>query len=175
LLFGSTSLGMTVVITTIPAVPASSDGPGLTENQPAAPQASLSQASYDWNPVPPGPDDLISIVVSAADQRALVFQGGKQIGSSPVRVSGALNGGMAYVLKSWDSTGKHWIKLQYSGAGGSMEVGADELKRFDAPDGFRAAVASAVRPGSVVIVTTEALKAGSPGKDQTVLEDQASK
>jgi hypothetical protein len=56
-----------------------------------------------------------------------------------------------------------------------MEVGPDELKRFDAPIGFRAAIASAVRPGSVVIVTPESLKAGSPGKDQTVFEDEPTK
>jgi hypothetical protein len=121
LLFGSTSLGMTVVITTIPAVPASSDGPGLTENQPAAPQASLSQASFEWSTVPPGPDDLISIVVSAADQRAIVFQGGKQIGSSPVRVSGALNGGLAYVLKSW-------IRPESTGSSCNIPARADRWK-----------------------------------------------
>lgn len=172
LLFGATNLGMTVVITTIPVVPNASDGPGLMQDQPAMQQASLSEAAYEWNPVPPGPDDLISIVVSAADQRAIVFQGPKEIGSAPVHVSGPLNGGMAYLLKSWDSTGKHWLKLQYSGAGGSMEVGPEELKRFDTPTGFRAAVAAAVRPGSVVIVTPESLKSGSPGKSQAVFEDE---
>jgi len=176
LLFGATSLGMTVVITSIPVLPAASAGPGLMQEQPASTQqAVLSQASYQWNPVPPGPDDLISIIVSVADQRAIVMQGGKEIGSAPVRVSDPLTGGMAYVLKSWDKTGKHWIKLQYSGAGGSMEVGPDELKRFDAPTGFRAAVASAVRPGSVVIVTPESLKAGSPGQNQRVFEEEPSK
>ena len=56
-----------------------------------------------------------------------------------------------------------------------MEVGPEELKRFDAPVGFRSAVAAAVRPGSVVIVTPEPLKAGSPGKSQTVFEDEGSK
>ena len=172
LLFGATNVGMTVVITSIPAVPSMSNGPALMQDQAAvAQQASLSQASYEWNPVPPGPDDLVSIVISSADQRAIVLQGDKQIGSAPVRVSGPANGATAYVLKSWDQTGKHWLKLQFSGAGGSMEVGPEELKRFDAPVAFRAAVAAAVRPGSVVIVTPESLKAGSPGKSQAVFED----
>ena len=175
LLFGATNLGMTVVITSIPALPADSVGPDLTQDQAAPQQATLSQASYEWNPVPPGPDDLVSIVVSTADQRAIVLQGDKEIGSAPVRVTGQGSGATAYVLRSWDETGKHWLKLQFSGAGGSMEVGPEELKRFDAPTAFRAAVASAVRPGSVVIVTPEPLKAGSPGKSQTVFEDEASK
>ena len=36
-----------------------------------------------WIPVPPGPDDLVSVVVSIADQRAIVFQGGKKIDAPP--------------------------------------------------------------------------------------------
>jgi hypothetical protein len=170
LLYGATNLGMTVVITSIPAVPRDSAGPGLTESQAVAPQASLSQASYEWNPVPPGPDDLVSVIISTGDQRAIVLQGGKQIGSAPVRVSGPTGGATAYVLKSWDQTGKHWLKLQFSGAGGSMEVGTEEAKRFDVPTAFRSAVAAAVRPGSVVIVTPEPIKAGSPGRSQAVFE-----
>lgn len=176
LLFGATDLGMTVVITSIPALPAASEAPALMEGPAADPQqASLSKASYEWNPVPPGPDDLVSVVVSTADQRAIVLQGGKKIGSAPATVTGPIGGATAYVLKSWDQSGKHWLRLQFSGAGGSMEVGPDELKRFDAPVAFRAAVAAAVRPGSVVIVTPEPLKAGSPGKSQTVFEDEGAK
>jgi hypothetical protein len=110
-----------------------------------------------------------------ADQRAIVLQGTKEIGSAPVHVNGALNGATAYVLKSWDQTGKHWLKLQFSGSGGSMEVGPEEMKRFDAPAGFRSSIAAAVRPGSVVIVTPEPIKAGSPGKSQTVFESEGSK
>lgn len=53
-----------------------------------------------------------------------------------------------------------------------MEVGAEELDRFDAPLEFRYAVGAAVRPGSVVIVTPESLKSGSPGRSQTVFEDE---
>jgi hypothetical protein len=176
LLYGATQLGMTVVITAIPALPTATEGPALVENQaPGAQQASLSQASYQWNPVPPGPDDLISVVVSIADQRAIVLQGGKNIGSAPVRVSGPASGATAYVLESWDQTGKHWLKLQFSGSGGSMEVGPEELKRFDAPVAFRSAIAAAVRPGSVVIVTPESLVTGSTGRSQTVFEDEPAK
>jgi len=49
---------------------------------------------------------------------------------------------------------------------------AEELDRFDAPASFRAAVAAAVRPGSVVIVTPASLKAGSPGMSATILEGE---
>ena len=174
LLYGATQLGMTVVITSIPTVPSASQAPALTERQQAEPQhASLSRAPYEWHPVPPGPDDLISVIVSTADQRAIVLQGSTQIGSAPVKVTGPSDGGTAYVLTSWDETGKHWLKLRFSGPAGSMEVGPDEQKRFDAPEAFRGVLAAIVRPGSVVIVTPEPLNAGSPGKAQTVFEEEA--
>jgi hypothetical protein len=176
LLFGATQLGMTVVITSIPAVPNDSGGPGLMENEAASPQqASLRQASYEWNRVPAGPDDLVSVIVSTSDQRAIVMQGEKKIGSAPVRFIGPASGATAYVLKSWDQSGKHWLKLQFSGAAGSMEVGPEEANRFDAPVAFRSAVAAAVRPGSVVIVTPERIKSGSPGKSQAVFEPASEK
>ena len=170
LLFGATSMGMTVVITSIPAVPRTSGEPLAAG--PVDPHAMLNNAAYQWSPPPASSYDPLSIVISGADQRAVVIQNGQEIGSAPVRVNGDLQGGTAYVLKSWDETGKHWLKLRFSGAGGSMEVGADELKRFDAPEAFRAAVAAAVRPGSVVIVTPESLKAGSPGTSTTVLAEE---
>ncbi len=49
LLFGATELGMTVVITSIPAVPSGSDAPDVAMMAPAMP-ASLSSAAYDWHP-----------------------------------------------------------------------------------------------------------------------------
>jgi hypothetical protein len=55
-----------------------------------------------------------------------------------------------------------------------MEVAPEEAKRFDAPAGFRAAVAAAIRPGSVVIVTPESLRTGSSGTSATVFEDDKS-
>jgi hypothetical protein len=103
------------------------------------------------------------------------MQGEKKIGSAPVRFIGPASGATAYVLKSWDQSGKHWLKLQFSGAAGSMEVGPEEANRFDAPVAFRSAVAAAVRPGSVVIVTPERIKSGSPGKSQAVFEPASEK
>src|SRR6478672_12688603 len=47
LLYGTTQLGMTVVITAIPALPTAAEGPALVENHvPGAQPTSLSQASY---------------------------------------------------------------------------------------------------------------------------------
>jgi len=49
LLFGATQLGMTVVITSIPAVPSGSEAPAIATMAPAA-GVSLSTAPYEWHP-----------------------------------------------------------------------------------------------------------------------------
>ena len=169
LLFGATKLGMTVVITSIPAVPHNSAAPDMAMpgGDTAAP---LTNAPYEWHPER-STSGLVSVVVSTADQRATVLRGGVPIGSAPARVRGSLNGGMAYVLRAWDKDGQHWLKLQFSGAGENMDVSAEEKGRFDTPAAFRRDVAAALRPGSVVIVTPESLTAGSTGRSQTVIDN----
>ena len=172
LLFGTTELGMTVVITSIPAVPSASDAPAVATMAPAA-GASLSNAPYDWHPEssPAHVDSMVSVVISAADGKAVVMRNGVEIGSAPVRVNGELKP-MAYVLRAWDSTGQHWLKLQFAGAGEGMEVTKGEGKRFETPVKFRYDVGTVLRPGSVIIVTPESLSAGSTGRSQTVIEDE---
>jgi len=172
LLFGATKLGMTVVITSIPAVPSGSGAPAVADSALVAAGQTLGNAPFEWHPERSA-EGIVSIVISAADQRAIVMRGGVEIGSAPVRVAGATEG-VAYVLSSWDNSGKRWLKLKFSGAAGGMDVGAGETDRFDAPAGFRRAVAAEVRPGSVVIVTPESLKAGSPGTQLDVIKENAS-
>jgi hypothetical protein len=172
LLFGATSLGMTVVITDIPAVPARSSAPAVIAAATPAGRT-LSNAPYEWHPER-SPHGAVAVVVSAADQRAIVLRNGIEIGSSPVRVAGPIDGAMAYVLRAWDSSGQDWLKLQFSGSGQGMAVTADEGKRFDVPHRFRYDVATVLRPGSVVIVTPETLQAGSPGQETTVIAEETS-
>jgi len=114
LLYGATNLGMTVVITSIPAVPQMSGSPAMLAANLATDSQSLRNAAYEWHPER-STDGIVSIVVSAADQRAIVMRGGVEIGSAPVRVGGRLDGAVAYVLRAWDEKGKSWLKLQVSG------------------------------------------------------------
>jgi hypothetical protein len=170
LLFGATELGMTVVITSIPVVPRDSGTPELAAANVAAAEAPLTHAAYQWQPEK-APKGMTSVVVSTADQRAIVLRDGIQIGSAPVRFKGRLEGGMAYVLRSWDETGQHWLKLQFSGAGESMDVSQAEKEQFETPFAFRQAVAASLKLGSVIIVTPESLKAGNPGQVLTVIDN----
>jgi hypothetical protein len=170
LLFGATELGMTVVITSIPAIPTGSDAPTVATPAAAASALPISSAPYVWNPER-SPDGMVAVIVSVADGRAVVLRGGVEIGSAPVRVTGATEA-MAYVLRQWDSSGQHWLKLQFAGSGEGMSVSPGEGKRFEAPAKFRYDVATVLRPGSVVIVTPESLLAGSTGSSATVIEEE---
>ena len=170
LLFEATKLGMTVVITSLPIQPRQSAAPDLAAPI-AATATTLARASYEWNPdrSRSGP---VSVIVSTADQRAIVLRNGTEIGSAPVRVSGQVTSGWAYALRAWDESGQHWLRLQFSGAGGGMEVGSGEGDRFDAPWDFKHAVQTVLRPGSIIIVTPQSLRAGSSGSAATVIESE---
>ena len=170
LLFGATKLGMTVIITSVPAVPQGSATPAVLRSAAGAGGRPLATAPFDWHPER-SRNGMVSVIVSEADQRAVVLRGGKEIGSAPVRVNGHLDGAMAYALRSSDKNGRHWLKLQFSGAGEGMNVSTEEAKRFETPIKFRSALSSILTPGSVIIVTPESLTAGSPGRSQTVIEN----
>ena len=171
LLYGVTKLGMTVVVTRLPAVPKRSQEP-LGSAKPSSNQ-NLSTTSFEWHPKR-APRGIASVVVSIADQRAIVLRNGTIIGSAPIRVSGPVDGAWAYVLHHSDKDGRHWLKLQFNGnAGGGMGVPAGEGSRFQMPDGFRQAVSSVLRPGSIVVVTPEPLRSGNAGAPVTVIEDDS--
>ena len=161
---------MTVIITSLPGRAERSDAPDLAARLPPSTKT-LAQAPFEWNPErsPSGP---VSVIVSMADQRAIVLRNGVEIGSAPARVSGDSNSAWAYALRSWDESGQHWLKLQYSGAGSGMEVSPGEGDRFDTPWDFRHAVATVLRPGSIIIVTPQSLQSGSSGSSATVIENE---
>jgi hypothetical protein len=170
LLYDATTLGMTVVITSIPAMPQSSAAPDLAVATEATDQRPLADAPFEWHPER-ATEGIVSVVVSVADQRAVVLRGGVEIGSAPIRVNRPVEAAMAYVLRASDANGRQWLKLNFAGSGQGMEVGPDERGRFDAPSGFRSLVADILSPGSAIIVTPESLTAGSPGSELMVIEN----
>jgi hypothetical protein len=170
LLFDATTLGMTVVITSIPAMPQGSAAPDVAVAAPATDQRPLADAPFEWHSER-ATEGIVSVVVSVADQRAIVLRGGVEIGSAPVRVNRPVDGAMAYVLRASDAGGRQWLKLNFAGAGQGTDVAPDEGQRFDAPSGFRSLVADILSPGSAIIVTPESLTAGSPGSELMVIEN----
>jgi hypothetical protein len=170
LLYGVTKLGMTVVVTRFPAALKETDELPLSRQ--LSPVGDIAKAPFQWHPEHAGAG-MASVIVSVADQRALVLRDGKVIGSSPIRVGGPQEGTSAYVLHRWDKDGPDWLKLQLDGqVQGGVEGDGDEASRFQVPDGFRQAVISVLRPGSIVVVTPEPLRFGNAGAPVTVIEDE---
>lgn len=169
-LYGVTTLGMTVVITDRDVTPRIAPTPQLVDSG----VTDQANGPIDWHPErsPTGP---VSIVVSAADKRALILRNGVIIGSGPVTVDGDVPGTWAYALRSVDSAGQHWIRMDLDSAQSSTDVQSEEWKRFHSPDNFRKAVASVVRPGTTIVVTSDSLRASDSGAPVTVLENEQDK
>lgn len=158
LLYGSTKLGMTVVIADVAAAPRIAPAPTLVSEGADDP---ASNSPITWNPQksPSGP---VSVVVSASDQRALVLRNGVVIGSAPVTVTGSVTGTWAYELRSIDQGGQHWVRLQLSRTmPPDQQVPTSEWQRFVAPEAFKKAVAAIVEPGMTIVVTPDSLRSAA--------------
>lgn len=169
LLYGVTTLGMTVVIADQPAAPRIGATPLGSQALQEAPNS-----EGDWHPEK-SPEGPVSIIVSAADHRAVVLRNGIEIGSAPVSVDGIVTGTWAYALHSIDAEGQHWMKLQLSGGSPGQPVPKEEWQRFQAPESFKRAVAGIVSPGTTIVVTADSLRMGATGTAVTVMEDSPSK
>jgi hypothetical protein len=165
-LYGVTKLGMTVVITNTNAAPKIAPTPDLVL---AGGSAHLRDAVLDWHPEK-SPEGPVSIVVSAADRRAVVIRNGIEIGSAPVAISGAVRGTWAYTLRSIDEQGHHWLRIAVGAKDSAKAVQREEWKRYQVAAAFRSAVSAIVAPGTTVIVTADSLDASATGAAATVLE-----
>jgi hypothetical protein len=164
LLYGVTNLGMTVVVADVPSAPRVAPAPNIV----AAAPSGFDGTSFSWNPEKSqqGP---VSVVISAADRRAVVLRNGVVIGSAPVTVSGSVAGTWAYALRGIDSSGQHWVRLQLSAqASEEPPIAREEWQRFAAPDAFKKDVASIVEPGMTIVVTPDSLR--STAAPTTVLQ-----
>ena len=169
LLFGATSLGMTVIITSHPEIPHAQPPPDLAEAE--VDRSAISNASFDWHPERgPKGDETVAVIISKADHQAIVMKGPVKIGQSPVYVHGPIHGAEAYLLDSWDTKGPHWIKIHFSETAKGMKAGAHEAEHFDAPTKFRQDLHTVLKPGSIVVVTPATLRSGGPGTRETVLD-----
>jgi hypothetical protein len=166
-LYGATKVGMTVVITRQQTLPRLAPAPAILAE---GTQAGELEKGFTWEPAksPAGP---VSILVSAADRRAVVLRNGLVIGSAPVTVDGRVDGTWAYALRNVDAAGQHWFRLTLSAKPiEGNEVARSEWSRFHAADGFRRAIVGIIEPGTTIIVTSDSLTADNSAKPMTVLE-----
>lgn len=168
LLYATTKLGMTVVITERAVTPRVAPGPDIALTGNGIPPDS---DGLEWHPEisPEGP---VSIIISAADRRAVVLRNGRVIGSGPVTLDGPVDGTWAYTLRNVDAGGRHWYRLQLTQAAGAGDaVSPEEWRRFHASEPFRKAVEAILVPGTTVVVTPDSVKPGGAPLD--ILEGDA--
>lgn len=165
LLYGVTKLGLTVVITNDAAVPRLAPTPDLLSSG----DATHLPKAFTWHPqkAPTGP---VSIIISGADKRIVVLRNGIQIGSANIEIEGEIVRTLAYTLHAMDELGTHWIKLPLPGQPEThLEVSLEERKRFRVAEPFRKLIASVLKPGITVVVTSDSLVRGSTGRKLTVI------
>jgi hypothetical protein len=169
MLYGQTSLGMTVVIANREAPLLVAPTPDLATA--GDPEGAPSTDKFEWTPQisPSGP---VSVVVSALDRRAVVLRNGVIIGSSSVSIDGPVTGAWAYALRNRDAGGDHWSRVQLSSKGGDQSVSPTEFQRFHVPDEFRRDVRSILSPGSTIIVTPDSLQNAAVAQPLTVIETE---
>jgi hypothetical protein len=168
LLYGATSVGMTVLINEGRTTPRIAPAPQILASDVGG--ASAGPVAYEWHPdkSPRGP---VSIVVSGADRKAVVLRKGVEIGSAAVTIDGAVSGTWAYSLRDSDASGQHWIRVSLSSKGAAGHaVPREEWQRFHAPDAFKRAVAEIVRPGTTVVITSDSLISGAVATPVTVID-----
>lgn len=166
-LYRETGVGMTVVITSQPAMPRVAPVPSLLAENTAPPPLA---GPIEWNPArsAAGP---VSILVSAADKRAVVLRNGVVIGAAPVTIDGPITSTWAYALRGIDAEGPHWVRVDLSEQEvAQAPVPKTEWARFHAAEEFKRDVAAIIQPGTTVIVTSDSITATSAFTKLTVLE-----
>lgn len=168
LLFGITSLGLTVVITDDPLAPEVAPSPTLLA--PQAEAAGMRNQAYRWQPEksPSGP---LSIVLSGRDKRIVVLRNGVEIGSGAIQIEGPVTQTTAFTLRNIDASGYHWMRLPLPGQipAAAGEMTSFERARVKMPEPLRVSIAAALQPGTTLLVTRESLASGGTGKRMTIL------
>src|SRR6185437_7077035 len=111
LLYGTTKLGMTVVITDNETIPRLAPTPDLLAAHEEI-EAHLQGTVWQPEKSTKGP---VSLILSAADKRLVVLRNGVLIGSVPVEVAGPVTETTAYSLTKIDAEGFHWMQLPLPG------------------------------------------------------------
>jgi hypothetical protein len=186
LLYGISNLGMTVVIANDATAPKDVAHPAflapvsaVTGKDDEAARLAPGEVSR-WEPEksPTGP---VTLVVSAADARIIVFRNGIEIGRARITIDdpGVAIGNSAFMLKSDPASpadgqspaGLQWFSISLPGAtaaGGAM-MNPARADRVHVPPTFAAGIFAILTPGATLYVTDEAVLPTTTGPSLNVL------
>jgi hypothetical protein len=180
LLFGISRTGMTVVIADEHSAPREIAHPSaLAPVDPATGKDDVEPtlaASEDerWQPEK-SPDGSISIVVSAADRRAIVLRNGIEIGRAKVAIDAPEKPFGTHALVMLDGAGEgasklepgspahRWVAVGLPGHAGQSEQPALDVARIRLPPAFARALYAALAPGATLLVTDAPVLAHTTG------------
>ena len=180
LLFGTTQLGGTVIVSGRAGEPIAGVSPGVFSpagerrgtHVPLAPDE-----SYRWQPElsPTGP---LTIILSRSDGRAIVMRNGIEIGRARVELpdQNFETHVLSYIAGA-GGAGGHWAYVAVPGHDGDqgrpLDMSIADKARI--PEAFRKAVLGAVAPGTTMLVTQAPVLPASTGGKLTVLASEEAK
>jgi len=187
-LFGASHMGMTVVVVDNRTAPADVVHPAALAPVDASTGAAEIQArlqageKWRWQPerAPEGP---VSIMISAADQRAIVLRNGVEIGRSRVAVRdpGKPLGTHAFIVKAGEGTGesvvlrgaaaRNWLAVSMPGYDATTDTSLPSVigDRIHLPQDFAAQVYPLLTPGTTLLLTDAPVLEENSGKQMTVM------
>ncbi len=168
-LFTATQLGTTVIVAGDSAHPVAAGGGDVL-----APAAAVSQGESDfWAPEksPAGP---VTIVLSRADQAAIVLRNGVPIGRSAVTLPRDEDATHVLTLAGGSGGEQRWIHAGVAGHEDEDGQPLDEVarNRVVIPPDFYQRVTAMLEPGTTLLVTSASLGDGGVGTPLTVLSGQ---
>ncbi|MCF6314062.1 MAG: L,D-transpeptidase family protein [Verrucomicrobiales bacterium] len=180
LLFGVTQKGVTVVVTKdyAEAYVTNNHGAPVSGHRPNQFQ---NNVSWMWTPEksPSGP---VSVLVSETDKKIYVLRNGVPIGESPIAVTRSgrkFSGTQAFSLLNRGNGAVHSpdgkLSAKWMRIGGTQGMHAEPLTDFfHIPPGFARELDTLLHPGSIVVVTSEAVtKQSKSNPGFTILASQA--
>ncbi|HEY9234891.1 MULTISPECIES: L,D-transpeptidase [Phenylobacterium] len=175
LLFGTTSMGGTVIVAGRHGDPIRADAAGVLAPAKVSDHTRLELTegqAYRWHPElsPKGP---ISVVISRTDHQAVVLRNGVEIGRAHATIDGDSTGVRVATLTTSSTGAPQWVMVGVPGndADAGRPVDANELDRLRVPHGFMEDLQAVMTPGSTVLVTDSPVTAQSTGEHLTVLSD----
>jgi len=187
-LFGASHMGMTVVVVDNRTAPADVVHPAALAPVDASTGAAEIQArlqageKWRWQPEK-SPEGPVSIMISAADQRAIVLRNGVEIGRSRValRDPGKPLGTHAFIVKAGEGTGesvvlrgaaaRNWLAVSMPGYDATTDTSLPSVigDRIHLPQDFAAQVYPLLEPGTTLLLTDAPVLEENSGKQMTVM------
>jgi hypothetical protein len=179
LLFGITDMGGTVIVA------------GKAGQKDLVPPASVLAPNapgglpLDHSPLPPGtdyrfqpdaaPSGPVSLVISRADQRAILLRDGVEIGRARIIIPTADSSTRVFTAVANGGGAPRWIEASLPGhSDGGTSLSGPFPAGFRAPTAFVTDITPLLGPGSTILVTSAPVLPGTTGKRMTVIASTAS-